>query len=253
MRRGGHVTTTSEALARELAHEFEASAPAVLYNGFPWADRSQLDGRIMDRKSLERPSLHWVSQTIGPGRGLEQLFTALRQVPVPVEVHLRGACSAGEAARLRSLFPYRSGHELFLHGLVPPGELLSRIAEHDIGLALELEEPRSTYLTVSNKILHYLLAGTAVIATATDGQREVARAAPHAVRLCRDGEVESMAREITDLVGVAGSLRAAKAAALEAARTRFSWEAQVPVLLDSVERALSMSAAQAGYHTIPAS
>jgi len=42
--------------------------------------------------------------------------------------------------------------------------LLSRIAEHDIGFAGEMKHCRSRDLTVTNKILQYLLAGIAVVA-----------------------------------------------------------------------------------------
>jgi len=50
-------------------------------------------------------------------------------------------------------------------------DLLSRIAEHDIGFAGEMPHCRSRDLTVTNKILQYLLAGLAVVASGTAGQR----------------------------------------------------------------------------------
>jgi glycosyltransferase involved in cell wall biosynthesis len=239
VKRSGHVTTTSTAMAKALAQEYGGPQPAVVYNAFPWSDRSLLDGRMEDRITRTLPSLHWVSQTIGPGRGLEALFEALRVVPVPTEVHLRGACSPDEEARLRRLFPEAQGHRLFFHALVPHEKLLSRIAEHDIGLALEAAEPPSRYYTVTNKILHYLLGGLAVIATDTAGQREVASAAPQAVRLCRNGDASSLAAAINELLASPEALGQAKLAALNAARTRFCWEQQVPVLLASVEQALA--------------
>ncbi len=60
-----------------------------------------------------------------------------------------------------------------MHPLIPANELLSRVAEHDIGLALELRQPDSRNLTVTYKFLHYLLAGLAVVASDTAGQSEV--------------------------------------------------------------------------------
>lgn len=237
--RAPHVTTTSSALAVGLAEAYDAPLPAVLYNAFPWADRDALDGLRKDREDETRPSLHWVSQTIGPGRGLDVLSEALRQVAEPVDVHLRGNASPETRRWLDELFPSEAPHRLYVHDLVPPEELLSRIAEHDVGLALEAVDPPSRALTVTNKILHYLLGGLAVVATDTPGQREVAQAAPEAVHLCRAGEASSLASAIRHAVEDGERLRRAKAAALAAARERFCWEAQVPTLLRSVEAALS--------------
>lgn len=241
VRRGGMVTTTSHALANALAAASGGEPPACVYNVFPWADRDRLDGVARDRVGGgERlPSLHWVSQTIGPGRGLEVLCEALRSVSRPVEVNLRGAICPADEAWLRAQFPAESGHRLRLHGFVPPGELLSRIAEHDIGLALEQSSPPNTDLTVSNKLFHYLLGGLAVIATRTTGQSEIAAAAPGAILTCAPNDALSLAAAIDALVSDPARLAQARAAALAAARERFCWERQRQVVLERVAAALA--------------
>ncbi len=238
VRRAPHVTTTSEALANALAEAYDGPLPAVVYNAFPWADRAGLDAVPRDREDRSRPSLHWVSQTLGPGRGLETLCEALRGVSRPVEVHLRGRADDTDRRWLHDLFPDDLGHQLVVHDLVPPQDLLGRIAEHDIGLALEDDDPPSRNLTITNKILHYLVAGLAIIATDTAGQAEVAVHAPEAVRLCRGHDAASMAEQLNALVSEPGVLERAKAAALKAAEARFSWEVQAPQLIASVEEAL---------------
>lgn len=238
VRRASHVTTTSEALANALAEAYSGPAPKVIYNAFPYAERADLDDEARDREDRSHPSLHWVSQTIGPGRGLETLCEALQSVSPSVDVHLRGRVDEAGHRWLEAIFPGHLGHRLFLHDLVPPQELLSRIAEHDIGLALEDSEPRNKDLTVSNKILHYLVAGLAVIATDTAGQAEVAEYVPSAVRLCRGGDAPGMAVQINGFVDAPAVLERAKTAALAAAQERFSWERQVPAFVASVEGAL---------------
>lgn len=239
VRRGGHVTTTSETLADGLAQAFGGPRPAVVYNAFPWADRERLDGQVRDRRQGDRSrlSLHWVSQTIGAGRGLDDVLEALVYVDAPVELHLRGTCSPGLEADLRRRLP--TGHALFVHALVPPDELLSRIVEHDVGLALESHEPLSRDLTVTNKILHYLLAGLPVLASDTAGQREVAAKAPAAVQTFRAGDVRGLALLIGGFASDREALRSASAAALAASHDLFSWERQLPTLVASVERALA--------------
>ena len=238
IRSGAHVTTTSHALADALADTYRGPTPGVVYNAFLWSERGGLDGEARDRDDLETPSIHWVSQTIGAGRGLDVLFEALRAVRRPVQVHLRGRLAPGVEGDLRTAFPSESGHRLVFHGLVPPSELLGRIAEHDIGVALEETEPDNKDLTVSNKILHYLVGGLAVVASETAGQREVAEAAPDAVTLCGAADPAGLADGLNRLLETPGALARAKAASLEAARERFSWERQVPTLLASVASAV---------------
>jgi len=240
LRQAAHVTTTSSAMAEAMAAAYDAPVPTVVYNAFPWADRDAIDGSHADRDPSDgRPSLHWVSQTIGPGRGLETLCGALQRVDTPVQVHLRGRCRPAYRERLNAIFPYDQGHALIVHELVPPDELLSRIAEHDVGLALEEYTPDSRHFTITNKILHYVLGGLAVVATDTAGQKEVARQARGAVRLCKADNPGDLARAITALVRDRENLQRVKQSALEAAEATFCWEQQAPRLVASVERALS--------------
>lgn len=241
VRRGGHVTTTSGALAGALAQTYGGPTPTVVYNAFPFSDRADLDGERRDRAAgdPDRLSLHWVSQTVGEGRGLEDVLDALAHVEPPVEVHLRGACAPSVEAALRARLPDR--HALFIHDLVPPRELLSRIAEHDVGLALEAPRPPSRDLTVTNKILHYLLAGLPVIATGTSGQREVAQKAPGAVSVFAPSDVRGLSEQVTALAADPGARRAGAAAALAAAEREFSWEVQRATQVRSVRAALADS------------
>ena len=234
-----HSTCTSVAMSTALTNHYGCEPPKVIYNAFPWSDREELDGQFIDRENLKVPTIHWYSQTLGPGRGLEELVAALPHVQGPVEVHLRGQSAEGFGDWLRSKLPEDWQSRVFIHGLVSNSELLSRIAEHDIGFAGELDYCRSRNLTVTNKILHYLLAGLAVVASDTAGQREIARQAGDAVRLYRSNDPRALARELNTLLTSPTELKSAKSAALAAAEQTFCWERQVPKLLHSVENALT--------------
>ena len=238
LRQAAYSVTTSDALADALADAYAAPRPDVVYNAFPWSDRDTLDGLQLDREDRSRLSLHWVSQTIGPDRGLDLLFDALRLVTTPVDVHLRGRLPEAHAGWLHTAFP-TNPHRLYVHGLVPPSELLSRIAEHDVGLALETTEIESRDLTVTNKILHSLLGGLAVVASQTAGQAEVARLAPEAVMLVGQADARGFADALTALADDPNRLADAQRAALDAARRRFCWERQAPTVVDAVEAAFS--------------
>jgi len=77
----------------------------------------------------------------------------------------------GMEAWIRSQLPEAWRQRVFVHPLAPNDELASRVSEHDIGFAGEVPYCRNKNLTVSNKVLQYLLGGLAVVASDTAGQR----------------------------------------------------------------------------------
>ena len=233
-----HSSCPSMAMSEALAAEYGCHPPTVIYNAFEWCERRLLDGKYKDRKNSRLPSVHWYSQTLGQGRGLEDLFAALPHVKHEVEIHLRGNPVRGFEDWLTSRVPDSWRKRIFIHGLVPNGELLSRIAEHDIGFAGEMKYCRNKDLTVSNKILHYLLGGLAIVASDTAGQREVAEQANGAVGLYPSGDSLALAEQLNALIASPDALGGAKAAALKAAESTFCWERKVPTLLGRVEDAL---------------
>jgi glycosyltransferase involved in cell wall biosynthesis len=233
-----YCLTTSQSLAQALASSYQAPPPTVIYNAFPWSERQQLDGELRDRRNLDLPSIHWFSQTIGAGRGLEMLFQALPYIDLAVEIHLRGHLSESGKEWLEDLIPSDWRDRLFVHPTVPNDELLSRIAEHDIGLALEMTYCPSRQLTITNKLFQYLQAGIAVIATDTLGQREVFQQNPEIGCLIPHDSPMALAQTIQLLLSDRQKLMAAKAAALTAARDRFCWENQADRLLEVAELAL---------------
>jgi glycosyltransferase involved in cell wall biosynthesis len=239
---GRYASCTSRAMSEALAREFGCSQPTVIYNAFPWSDRESMDGLLNDRRDRRLPSIHWFSQTLGHGRGLEDLIAALPLLKHKAEVHLRGKPVSGFAHWLAERLPEAWRGRIVVHGLVSNAELLSRIAEHDIGFAGETPSIRSRDLTVTNKILYYLLAGLAVVASETAGQREVAGQASGGVLLYPPGDAAALAARLDLLLGSADILRKTKSSALASAERTFCWERQQNVLLNSIHRALEPSA-----------
>ncbi len=234
-----YCLTTSHALAEAMSTTYQTRRPTIIYNTFPLADRRFIDGQMHDRKHPHLPSLHWFSQTIGPGRGLEMLFQALPLLSIPVEIHLRGNCPAHYRQWLDSLIPEEWRDRVFIHPTVPNAELISRIAEHDVGLALESSSIPSRNLTITNKLFQYLQAGLAIVATNTAGQREVFSKFPGIGQLISEKDPEALAYALKELLGNPAVLATAKAASLEAAQTQYCWEKQSDVLLAIVQTALA--------------
>jgi glycosyltransferase involved in cell wall biosynthesis len=238
MQHADYRVTTSHAMADALSESYAAPAPTVVYNTFPFADRARIDGETKDRVDRRIPSLHWFSQTIGEGRGLETLFQALPLISIPVEIHLRGNCNERTGEWLNEAVPDSWRQRVFIHPTVPNDELLSRIAEHDVGLALETTAIKSRNLTITNKLFQYLQGGLGLIATDTAGQREVFARRPEIGSLVPADDPLALARAIEELLNDPSKLGAAKAAALRAAEEEFCWERQQQALLTAAETAL---------------
>jgi glycosyltransferase involved in cell wall biosynthesis len=220
-----------------LAEEYGCSPPAVIYNAFAWSERQALDGSWRDRRNRDIPSIHWYSTTLGPGRGLEDLVAAIPLLKHDAEIHLRGNPAPGFEDWMKTRVPDHCRQKIFFHALVANDQLLSRIVEHDVGFAGEMKYCRSRDLTVTNKILHYLLGGLAVVASDTAGQREIASQAPETVLLYPSGDAQALADVLNSLLASPERMRLAKAAALTAAQKTFCWERQEGALLDAVARA----------------
>jgi len=235
-----YLSAVSAGVAHALARRYPGVAPLVIHNVFPWKDRLTLDGRVKDRKG-PAASLYWYSQVIGFDRGLEDVIRALGHVRRPFQLHLRGFHSDDVARLLRAL-AVDSGiaDRVFFHQRVPPTELLSRTVEHDIGLALEQPVSRNRELTVTNKLFFYLLAGLAVVATATPGQQGVLQQIPTAGDTYAPGDHLALASIIDRLLADEGLLSRRKEAALAAARARWNWETEQQPLVEAVRMALSL-------------
>jgi glycosyltransferase involved in cell wall biosynthesis len=236
LRRGPHTSCTSRAMSEALADEYGCGKPLVLYNSFRWHQREHLDGLRKDRATGQGVSIYWYSQTVGPGRGLEQLCEALPLLSRPVELHIRGAWSRGAKDWMMSRLAPEHRARLFAHDPVSNRELLSRMAEHDIGFAGELSSNPSRDFTITNKMFQYLLTGLAVAASDTKGQKEVKVLAGEAVSLFKSGDAASLAAALNVWLENPGALARSKEAAVSAARDHFCWERCEQALVESVER-----------------
>lgn len=228
-----YTSTTSHALAAALHARYGGAHPIVLTNAFPL----QIPPR---RATNSPPTFLWFSQTIGPGRGLEFFFAAwaLTKNRNFTRVVLLGEIqSAYREKLLAPLTPELRALVSFL-APVPPAELPALIARHDIGLALEETHILNRDLTITNKILQYLNAGLAIVASATAGQREVLARAPDAGVVVDPHATTLFAGALDALLADPAALVRRQTAARRAAEQTYSWEREAPVLLAAVDQAL---------------
>lgn len=230
-----HITASSQGIAESLSNHYAIEQPVAIHNTFPWKERAQLDGRVLDRRGPEL-SLYWYSQNIGLDRGIQDAIRAAGLLGGPVQIHLRGTVTDLVRAELIGLANSCGvADRLVFHPQVPPNELLSRACEHDVGLALEQGGTLNRAICASNKMFFYLLAGLAVAATNVAGQRIVLDELPQAARLYQPGDAASLAQCLEHWRRNPKSLAAAKAASLEAARAKWNWESESSKLVAVVE------------------
>lgn len=228
LQNGAYCTTTSNALAAELASAYLCPAPQVVYNVFP-----SLSGRPGDQKDFSGPlKLFWFSQTIGPGRGLEGFIRLMGFIHTGLELHLLGNLRDGYESVLNALMPEQ--HKLHFHGPVPEPELAAKIEEFDIGLALELAEPPSRYYTITNKFFQYMQSGLPVIASDTAGQAEGFRKYKPGFKL-QVNAAEQDAAALEHWLNDPAAIKQARQAALSAAGN-YNWENESKKLLNCIDQ-----------------
>jgi glycosyltransferase involved in cell wall biosynthesis len=227
-----YTSTTSRALSDALYARYGGRRPLVITNSFPL----QPDPHRGPPGSP--PSLFWFSQTLGPGRGLELFLEAWGGTARPSRLALLGEPCAGFRERILRRLPADHRTRIEFLPLVPPLRLPSVIASHDIGLALEQAFIVNRNLTITNKILQYLNAGLAVLASDTAGQREVLARAPRAGLLLELSQTRALTESLDSLLGDPGRIEAMGRAARAAAAEAYCWEREEPILLAAVEAAL---------------
>jgi len=230
-----YVTTTSEALAKGLFTRYGGKRPEVITNSFPLSPQAHFP----KRNAEEPPAFFWFSQTVGPGRGLEAFLAAYALTKQPSRLTLLGQIHDEYRIHLLSLLPESLRQQVSFHALVSPEELPRVIAQHDIGLALEQPQIVNRDLTITNKVLQYLGAGLAVVATDTQGQREVINhGAESGIILEALDNAEATASTLDSLLADRAALRERQQSARRLAETHYCWEQESRRLLALVKYTL---------------
>jgi hypothetical protein len=232
------ITASAPGIAEAYGPFAAGQAPGVVLNVFP---RGQRPGVAKMRVPLPPLSLYWFSQTIGPGRGLEDIVRAMGRTPADSTVlHLRGDWCAGYELSLRRLAAEQGvGPERIVgHPLAAPDEMIRRAATYDIGLALEPGATDNSDLSLSNKFFTYLLAGQAIIATRTRAQRWLLDQIAGAALAYDSGDVDALAGHLRRWIAQPAALVESRQAAWEYGDRRFNWDVEQAIFLNLVRRTL---------------
>lgn len=215
------LTTGSSAMA-DAYEELRGIRPTPINNVFPL----RAEPPDLSSSAGSGLKLYWFSQSVGPGRGLEDAIRAAGIAGSAMELHLRGTPIAGYIESLQKL---ASGAAPALrvvhHPAAPPDPIdLCRAGHYDVGLALEQTHVLNRRICVTNKSFTYLASGLAVAFTDTPGQHDLALDLGEGAHLYEPGDVAGLASGLARWANDPARLRAAKAASWEAAKRRWHWE-----------------------------
>ena len=214
------VTAGSEAIA--AAYQVRDGVDAtVIHNTFALPSQPPEVSRV-DR---ERLRVYWFSQTIGPGRGLEDAVRALGRSGAAAQLALRGRPQAGYLEALTALATAHAPRVEVVHlAPAPPDAMVECARGYDVGLALEQMTPRNRQLCLTNKAFTYILAGMAVAITDTPGQHALGVDLGRAAALVPVGDVDALAGAFARWAGDPAELESAKRTAWHAATRRWHWQ-----------------------------
>jgi glycosyltransferase involved in cell wall biosynthesis len=233
-----YLTVASPLIGEAYQELYPALEAHVINNVFSIQDRpSRL--KCSTRQSLQ---LFWFSQTIGVNRGIEEAIQAIGVTRKPdICLHLLGFCTEAMKIYLKNLSADRGlvDDQLVFMSVVAPDQLVSLSSQFDIGLALEPGFSTNNDIALSNKILTYVLAGNAVIASNTRGQAAFMQQYPAIGKTYIIGNVEAFASQIMYFYENRAALNECRKNAWELGQRELNWEKEQTKFLALVDSVLS--------------
>ncbi|HVB38361.1 MAG TPA: glycosyltransferase, partial [Vicinamibacterales bacterium] len=237
LRGAAALTTSSRAISAAYATKYNVNA-TVVHNTFE-LPANRPDPTAVSADGLR---LYWFSQTIGPGRGLEDAVRAVGLAGLAGELHLRGRPESGYLDVLEGLCRSAAPRLTLAHHLpASPDDMVDLCRPYDVGLAVEEPTSLNHELALSNKALTYPLAALAVVLSATPGHEELAADLGEGALVYRSGDLDALAAGLRRWATDRPALVAARAAAWSSAKRRWHWRhpAERDLLVSTVCGALA--------------
>jgi glycosyltransferase involved in cell wall biosynthesis len=237
-----HLTAASPLIARAYADTYGIRLPVPVLNVFPLEEAPP--------PPVPRPAptdacparIYWFSQTIGPGRGLEEILPLLAALRTPVELHLRGFVTADYRAAL-SETALKAGlrRPIVFHGYAPMAEMVRLAADYDLALSLEPTSPLNRELCLANKIFTYLLAGVPQLLSPTRAHVALASDLGIASRLLDPAHPQESAAELDAWWANPDSVHQARLHAWNLGQRHYNWNRASRDVLAELDRAFNQS------------
>jgi glycosyltransferase involved in cell wall biosynthesis len=231
-----YLTTSSEQITEKYLQHFPSKKIHTILNVFP---KNQIKPLLVDLSSPLK--LFWVSQTIGPQRGIEIVIKAIAKIRQPIELHLLGYVQSGYAAALLNLAK-RDGmpfENINFHEPVSSDEIFKIAYKFDIGIATETGFPFNRDICLTNKIFTYLQSGLAIIASDTRAQTKFIDQYPLSGKLYDRTNAESLTKCLLNYIDNTVLLQKTKLYNYQLGQTDLNWENEKLLFLKGIKNVLS--------------
>src|SRR6185436_17019905 len=156
---------------------------------------------------------YWFSQSIGPGRGLEDVVRALGWRPRSASLTLRGCPAPGYVESLLALAGSQAPRvRIAIEPPASPASMIDACRAFDLGVSAERGPIRNRVLSLPNKAATYPLAGLPVALTSTAGHAPLANDLGTGALVFAPGDAASLAEQLLPLMTEPGRLAEAREA-----------------------------------------
>lgn len=225
-----YITVSSPQIGAAYNRLFPVLDPVVLLNVF---NKSE----AISSKVHNPLKLFWFSQTIGTGRGIEDVVKAISTLKKEdFELHLLGDRPEFSKDFIKELSS--ANVNIKFHDPVASDEVIPFAAQFDIGLALEQSTPLNRDLCLTNKIFTYMQAGLCIIASQTTAQADFMRQNASIGSTYLPGHTKALSDVLSNYQQHPEKIMACKEASLKLAHERYNWETESQKFLKLVEEKL---------------
>ncbi len=233
---GAAIRTAASPLIAEAYEQAYGTRMATIFNSFGALPEGKSSDAARDFRRDDPAKLYWFSQTIGPGRGLEQMIDALARAKTPARLQLRGFAGAAYRADLERTAG-QAGVDLELLPPANPGDMVALAAQADVGLSLEQRTPGNRDLCLTNKVFAYLAAGVPQLMSRTSAQESFAMEVGDAALIVDLNDAAATSHSLDAFLSSKDRLMAARRAAASAQK-RFGWPVEKEKLLQLFNKAV---------------
>jgi hypothetical protein len=231
------VTAASPLIAERCFERYGVQPVPVLNAFVPLKDPTARGGNLFTTANPAR--FYWFSQTVGPGRGLEEMIDVIAAMRTPTVLQMRGFVSESYKSFLTSRAAARNASVDFLEP-GSPDDMVKLATEADLGLSLEQSSPPNRDICLTNKVFVYLAAGVPQLMSKTRAQEAFGKEIDQAAVLADLSNSAATGQQLDALLGNPAALEAARQQAV-AMGERFSWQREKAKFLELVETQLSHS------------
>lgn len=227
LRKINHITAASPMIGEEYRRRFPHLKVTAIDNAF---ERSiQPEFQAIEDEQLK---LVWFSQVVGLDRGIQGFLRALQPLTdLNIHLSLIGLAHESIQENLRNVLQ-SPNHTLSFEPPIPEAQLLQRLGEHHIGLALETGTTRNRQLCRTNKLFCYPLAGCLTLASHTRSQAQFMDEHPDAgVVFNSDADLVQL---IKSWVNNMSALNQSRKAAWQLGHDNLNWETESEKLVSLV-------------------